>query len=181
MASLRYEYMLEGTAKFSPWRERMVLLLEEKGLWEIAKGKFVLPADPTQQPDFLKKDVKARRIIVDGVKDHIIPHLSGKETAKEMWDAQVNLYQSDNQSRKMLLREKLRSMKMAKGELVVTYLTKFTQIRDEMEVVGEAMDKTELVRKALNGITKQWEVVLGVITPGTNDTSLMCRESPDSS
>ena len=50
-----------------------------------------------------------------------------------------------------------------------------------MEVVGEAMDKTKLERKALNGVTKQWEVVLGVITPGTNDTSLMCRESPDSS
>jgi hypothetical protein len=83
MASLRYEYMLEGATKFSPWRERMVLLLEEKGLWEIAKGKVVLPADLAQQPDFLKKDVKARRIIVDGVKDHIIPHLSGKETAKD--------------------------------------------------------------------------------------------------
>jgi hypothetical protein len=125
--------------------------------------------------------VKARRIIVDGVKDQIIPHLSGKETTKEMWDTQVKLYQLDNHSRKMLLREKLRRMNIAKGELVVTYLTKFTQIRDEMEFVGEAMDKTELVRTTLNGITKQWEVVLGVITPGTNDTSLMCRESLDSS
>jgi hypothetical protein len=41
MESLRYEYMLEGAAKFSPWRERMVLLLEEKGFWEIVKGKVV--------------------------------------------------------------------------------------------------------------------------------------------
>jgi hypothetical protein len=54
----------------------------------------------------------------------------------------------------MLLREKLRSTKMAKGELVVTYLTKFTQIRDELAVVGEAVDETELVRIALNGFTK---------------------------
>jgi hypothetical protein len=135
-----------------------------EGLWEIAEGKVVLPADPTQQPDFLKKDVKARRIIVDGVKDHIIPHLSGKKTTKEMWDALVKLYQSDNQSRKMLLREKLRSTKMAKGESVVTYLTKFTQIRDELAAVGEAVDETELVRTTLNGFTKQWEVfVRGVV------------------
>jgi hypothetical protein len=40
--------------------------------------------------------VKARRKIVDGIKDHIIPHLSGKKTAKDMWDALVKLYQSDN-------------------------------------------------------------------------------------
>ena len=49
-----------------------------------------------------------------------------------------------------------------------------------MAVVRESVDEIELVRTALNGITKQWEVVLGVITPGTNDTSLMCRESLDS-
>jgi hypothetical protein len=66
---------------------------------------------------------------VDGVKDHVIPHLSGKKTTKDMWEALVKLYQSDNQRRKMLLRENLRSTKMAKGESVVTYLTKFTNQR----------------------------------------------------
>jgi hypothetical protein len=54
----------------------------------------------------------------------------------------------------MLLREKLRSMKMANGELVVTYLTKFTQIGDELAVVEEAVDETELVRIVVNGFTK---------------------------
>jgi hypothetical protein len=98
----------------------MGLLLEENGLWEFAEGKAILPADLAQQEAHLKKDVRARRIIVDGVKDHIIPHLSGKKTTKDMWEALVKLYQSDNQSRKMLLREKLRSTKMAKGESVVT-------------------------------------------------------------
>jgi hypothetical protein len=64
----------------------------------------------------------------------------------------------------MLLREKMRSTKMAKGESVVTYLTKFTQIRDELIVVEEVVDETELVRIALNGFTKKWEVfVRGVV------------------
>jgi hypothetical protein len=140
------------------------LVLEENGLLEIVEGKVAAPADPVQLAAHTKKDVKARRILVDGVKDHIIPHLSGKKTAKDMWEALVKLYQSDNQSRKMLLREKLRSTKMAKGESMVTYLTKFTQIRDELAVVGEAVDETELVRTTLNGFTKQWEVfVRGVV------------------
>jgi hypothetical protein len=75
-----------------------------------------------------------------------------------MWEALVKLYQSDNQSRKIRLKEKLRSTKMVKGESVVTYLTKFTRIRDELATVGEAMDETELVRTTQNGFTKQWEV-----------------------
>jgi hypothetical protein len=142
----------------------MGLLLEENGLWEFAEGKTILPVDPTQQTTHLKNDVKTRRIIFDGVKDHIIRYLSGKKATKDMWEALVKLYQSDNQSRKMQLKEKLGSTKMAKGELLVTYLTKFTQIRDELAAVGEVVDETELVRTALNGFTKQWEVfVQGVV------------------
>jgi hypothetical protein len=139
-ARLRFEDRLEGASNFNPWRE------------EFVEGKAILSADPAQQPAHLK------RIIIDGVKNHGIPHMSGKKTTKDMWEALVKLYQSDNQSKKMLLKEKLRSTKMAKGESVVTYLTKFTQIKDELAVVGEAMDETKLVKKALNGFTKQWEV-----------------------
>jgi 2-phosphoglycerate kinase len=124
----------------------------------------VPPVDPTQIVAHLRKDVKERRIIIDGVKDHIIPHLSGKKTTKEMWESLTKLYQLDNQSRKMMLREKLRSTKMARGDTVATYHSKFTQIRDELAAVGEAMNEIELVRTTLNGFTKQWDVfVRGVV------------------
>jgi hypothetical protein len=165
-AGLRVEDRMDGASNFCPWRERISLVLEENGLLEIAKGKVAAPTDPVQLTAHTKKHVKARRILLDGVKDHIIPHLSSKKTAKEMWEAMVKLYQSDNQSRKMLLREKLRSTKMAKGESVFTYLTKLTQIQDELAAVRETVDETELVRSrtALNGFTKQWDVfVRGVI------------------
>jgi hypothetical protein len=83
---LRFEDRLKGASNFSPWRQGIGLMLEEKGLWEFAEGTIVLPADPTQQPTHLMRDVKARRIIIDGVKDHIIPHLFGKKIAKDMWE-----------------------------------------------------------------------------------------------
>ena len=54
------------------------------------------PTDLVQLAAHTKKDVKARRILVDGVKDHIIPHLSSKKTTKDMWEALVKLYQSNN-------------------------------------------------------------------------------------
>jgi len=81
-----------------------------------------------------------------------------------MWEFQVKLYQSTNQRKKMLLKKKLRGTKMARGESVDTYLTKITQIRDELATVGETVDETEIVRTALNGFTKQWDVfVKGVV------------------
>ena len=39
-----------------------------------------------------KKEIKVERVLLDSVKDHLIPHLSEKKTAKEMFDALVSLF-----------------------------------------------------------------------------------------
>jgi hypothetical protein len=38
------------------------------------------------------KEARAQRIILDGFRDHLIPHLDEKKTTKEMWDALKILY-----------------------------------------------------------------------------------------
>ena len=51
-------------------------------------------------------------------------------------DGLESLYQSKNKNQKMVLQERMRNTKMAKGEGVVPYLTRLTQIKDELGVVG---------------------------------------------
>ena len=46
----------------------------------------------------------------------------------------------------MVLEERMCNTKMANGEGVVPYLTRLTQIRDELGVVGSKTDDEELVR-----------------------------------
>ena len=70
-----------------------------------------------------QKDVKAMRIILDGVKDHLILQLLGKYTAWEMMEVLKGLFQSKNENHKMLLREKLWDTKMTNTNTVTTYLT----------------------------------------------------------
>jgi hypothetical protein len=91
-AGLRFEERLDGASNLCPWRERIGLALEENGLLEIVEGKVTTPPNLVQLAAHNKKDVKARRIIVDGVKDHIFPHFSGKKTMHDMWKALVKLY-----------------------------------------------------------------------------------------
>jgi hypothetical protein len=64
----------------------------------------------------------------------------------------------------MVLKEKLKSIKITKAENVVTYLTRLTQVRDELGAVGEAIVDSDLVRTTLNGVSKQWVVfVEGIV------------------
>ena len=45
-----------------------------------------------------KIDSRAMLIIMDGVKDHIVPHLSGKNTATNIWTTLEILYQIKNEN-----------------------------------------------------------------------------------
>ena len=114
--------------------------------------------DATLLAAFNKKDIKAMRIILDVVKDHAIPHISAKDHAHEMWSALTGLFESTNENKKMVLREKLKNIKMVKGEVCMAYLTRISQVRDELATVGVVVTGPKLVRTALNGVTAPWAV-----------------------
>ena len=56
--------------------------------------------------------MKARIIILNGVEDHVVPHISDLDTTKKMLDAILNLYQNATSNMKMILREKLKNIMM---------------------------------------------------------------------
>ena len=95
---------------------------------------------------------KAKRMILDGVKDHVVCHVASKGTTKEMWDALAMLYQGSSEQQKMYLEQKLRSAQMQKGERVDPFLTKLKETRDELSPVGHTPQVSELVRLALNSV-----------------------------
>jgi len=146
----------------------MILLLQESELWDIVANSTTspvnVPTDATLLAAYTKKSIQAKTIILDAIKDHLISNVTGKENSYEMWEFLTKLYQSTNENRKMVLREKLKNIKMTKAENVVTYLTRLTQVRDELGAVGEAIADSDLVRTTLNGVSKQWAVfVEGIV------------------
>jgi hypothetical protein len=100
-----------------------MLVLMENDIWEFANSIVMPPTNPKELVVHNLKDVKDRRIILDGVRDHLIPHLSGKNSSKEMWEAQKSLFQRKNENHKMVLREKLKDTKMTGSDTVTSYLT----------------------------------------------------------
>jgi hypothetical protein len=168
VSQMRAEDRLDGASNWSPWKTRITFVLEDLELWDIVQAPVVIPPAPAPSPlldaDFRKKNTKAKRTICDAVRDHIIPHLTGKDYAFEIWASLCKLYQSPNQNRKMVLQDKLRSIQMLDFETVTSYLGRFTQIRDELAAVGEIVDPDFMVRTTLNNFSKPWgSFVRGIV------------------
>lgn len=120
--SLRDQERLDEASNFGVWKAKILLLLEDNGLKEYVTSVIAIPMNPQQLSTYRKEDAKSRRIILDGVKDHIVPHIAELDTMKKMWHTVTNMYQNATTNRRLILREKLRNTKMNKGESIVSYL-----------------------------------------------------------
>ena len=94
----------------------MEALLEDNDLKEFIDKDVHKPdaANDGNLDAWKKKVAKARRILLEGVRDHIVSSLHGKATPYAMWKALSNLFQRSNDHRKLVLKDKLRKINMEK-------------------------------------------------------------------
>ena len=106
---LRLEYALVGSSNYIEWKDRMEVVLEDNGLKEFIDQEIAKPATTNAQElaKWKKCVAKARRILLEGVQDHIVLSLHGKETPLSMWEALKDLYQNNSDQRKLALKDKL--------------------------------------------------------------------------
>ena len=91
---LRLEYALEGSSNYIAWKDRMEAVLDDNGLKEFIEAEVPKPTDVSHVEVWQKKTTKCRRILLEGVKDHIVSSLHGKASPYLMWKALTDLFQS---------------------------------------------------------------------------------------
>ena len=130
-------------------------MLKEWRIWSFASTVMMKPIDKDALEEHEALEARAQRVILDGVKDHLIPHLVEKKTVYDMWDALKLLFEEKNENRKMAFKDKLHNVKMKQGESVTSYLTGMAQVKDELTIVGESISDSDMVRISLKGFTKR--------------------------
>ena len=67
---------LEGAENFRAWKYRIPLVLQENELDTYVSGEVPVPEGDEAKALHKKNLVKTKRIIVDSIKDHLIPQVS---------------------------------------------------------------------------------------------------------
>jgi len=84
MVGMKVEDNLDGATNFIFWKS-IVLILEENDLIEVVNEKVPEPNVEEDKSHWRKSDARARRILVDSVKDHLVPQISQKKTTRKMF------------------------------------------------------------------------------------------------
>jgi hypothetical protein len=175
-ASTKLVNKLEGVVNFCAWKYRIGLILEENDLAKFIKENVPEPEEDVAKEKYKKDMIKAKMIIANSIKDHLIPQVSSKNTPKDMFDALTRMYEGKNINQEMNLRTQLKNTKMQKGETVQDYFSRVSQFKEQLEAIGDNLDEDELVMTTLNGLTRPWDAFIstlsGSVTPG-EDTWLI--------
>ena len=103
---LPVEDRLDGASNYGSWKTRVLIALEEYDVVEFAVNDIPKPAKEEKErlASWRKHDVKARKILIDSVKSHLLFHILKAATTKEMFDILKNLFERDSTRKSIALR-----------------------------------------------------------------------------
>ena len=85
MIRMKVEDHLHGATNFIPWKLRVLLIFEENDLLKCVIENVPEPEAEENKSHRRRSDAKARRILVDSVRDHLVPQISQKKTTRKMF------------------------------------------------------------------------------------------------
>ena len=72
---------MEGASNYVIWKIVILAVLEEYDLEAYVKTVVAVLAGNDQKKKYRAEQGKPKRFILDGVRDHVVSHLQGKDTA----------------------------------------------------------------------------------------------------
>jgi hypothetical protein len=140
--SMKLEHKLDGASNFIAYKTRIDLILAKNKVLDIVKGKIMKPEfeegkekelhNVTAMEKFKDSDINAMSIIVESIKDHLIPYISHLYSSKKMYDSLTNLFSVRNIGQVMSLKTELCDMKMNDDDNITSYFVRISQFRDQL-------------------------------------------------
>ena len=97
---------------------------------EFEEGKEKESQNVAATEKFKDSGINAMSIIVESIKDHLIPYISHLDSSKKMYDALTNLFSVKNIGQVMSLKNELCDMKMNDDDSITSYFVRISQKRN---------------------------------------------------
>jgi len=90
---VRDQDRLDGASNFIVWKARILSILDMNRLKHFALNTIMIPVYPAENKKYQEAMARAKSIILNRVKDHVVPYITEKDTTNAMWEAMTKLYE----------------------------------------------------------------------------------------
>ena len=140
----------------------MKMFLIGKDLWDIVNGSEILDEDATaeEKRKFKKRDNMALASVCLSVSSNLQIYVRSAETGKEAWDCLTKHFQQKTLSRKIHLRRKLYSAKLARDGDMIEHINSVKTIAEHLEAIGDPIAEHDLVIILISSLTEEFNFLI---------------------
>lgn len=157
-------------SSFHAWKQKIVLILAIKDLDDfIEDGPST---DKSELAKWVKYNRKARAVIGLSLSYEHLEHVHDVQTAREIWQALLNVFERHTLLKKLSARRKFYTVTMENGEKILTYLNRVKQLAATLKSMDVEIDNEELAMAALNWRPPMYEnLIVALDALGNDDMS----------
>ncbi|KAJ4700747.1 Retrovirus-related Pol polyprotein from transposon TNT 1-94 [Melia azedarach] len=157
-----------GRNSFSLWQIKMRALLKQQGLWASLARK---PADPITA-EMVVLEEKAHSTIMLCLADDIITEVAEEETAQGLWVKLEGLYMTKSLTNKLLLKQRLFSLRMQEGMPLRDHLDQLNTILLELRNIDVKVEDEDAALILLVSLPLSYENFVQSFIVGKDTMSL---------
>ncbi|KAH9079753.1 hypothetical protein Ae201684P_017099 [Aphanomyces euteiches] len=131
---------------FHLWKFKMVMVHEDKDLWDIAS--------------FKKRQKKAFAIVCLSLEDAQLSMVRSCTTATQAWKRLEDHYEKKSLANKLYLRKKFFACAMAEGTDMMHHLNDLKTLSEQLEAVGAPVSEEDLVITLLCSLPESYDVLI---------------------
>lgn len=140
------------SSNYSIWKVRMESLLVIHDLYDIVLGEEEEPQGGQELARYKKKARLALHCLKMNVSNDLLNEVSSCISAKEAWDSLKAIYESNNTSRVLMIRNQILQSMRRSDENAQEYVLRIKSLNKELSSIGEKILENELVQVILNGL-----------------------------
>ena len=156
--SVRIEKLTD--ANYYVWKHKIQLVL---ALRDVDQHIFDDIPDELSESDrraWLRGDRKARAYIGLSLSDDHLEHVRGLESAKDMWEAIVNVFERHTLLNKLAARREFYTVEMLPNEKVLPYINRVKHLAAKLKSMSVHIDDKEMAMAVLNGLPSRFDSLI---------------------
>ncbi|CAN6572549.1 unnamed protein product [Malus baccata var. baccata] len=165
------------------WRTKLRTIFVSHDLWSLIEDDYVVPlstvaltkAQTKELKENIKRDAKALGVIQNAISYEIFSRISNETSAKSAWDMLEKVYRGSTKVRAVKLQSLRRDfeyIRMKDDELLDDFLSRLSEIIDQMKSYGEILSDERIVQKYLISLPRKYDNIVSIIEE-TKDLSTL--------
>ncbi|XP_020245199.1 uncharacterized protein LOC109823329 [Asparagus officinalis] len=170
------------------WRIKMWMIFIAHDLWKLMEKGFEVPEDkesltPAEQKTLkinYMRDAKALGLIQNVVSNSIFPMISNEEIATVTWDILQEEHRGSEKVQAVKLqtiRKEFEQISMRVEERLDDFLTRFTNVINQLKTYGEDVTKQRVVKIILISLSSRYDPIVSVIEETKDMEKLSLQEA----